>query len=101
VTAVRARHEVATLVAGFVLTFDGADASNRRRRHNKNLSARKGSRAGFGQCHGITLAIDVQRITIHLIEEQVAHRHRTQADGAVGPGHHQRASCKTIFGKTA
>jgi hypothetical protein len=88
----RARHEVATLVAGLVLALDGRCPGDRRRRHDEDLAPREGARARFGQRDRIAFALDVQRIAIHLVEEQIAHRHRAQADRAVGPGHHQHAA---------
>ena len=96
VPAVRTRHEVAPLVGGFVFPFDGADAGNRRRRHNEDLAPGKCPGTGLGQRHRIALAIDVDRITIDLVEEEIPHRHRTQADRAVRASHHQHATAKLL-----
>ena len=38
-----------------------------------------------GQRHRIAFAIGIARITIHLIEKQVAHRHRAQATAELAP----------------
>jgi hypothetical protein len=89
---VRARHEVAALVAGLVLALDGRGARDRRRRHDEDLAPGKGARARLGQRDRIAFALDVQRVAVDLVEEQVAHRHRAQADRAVRAGHHQHAT---------
>jgi len=90
--AMRARHKEAPLVRCLVLPLDGADAGNRRRRHDENLPSRKSPGAGLRQCHGIALTIDVDGITIDLVEEEIAYRHRAQADRAVSTCHHQHAA---------
>ena len=71
----RTGNEVAALVAGFVFALDGTDASNRWRRYDKNLPARKGAGAGLGQGHRAALTINIDRIAIDLVEEQVTHWH--------------------------
>ena len=92
VVAVWAWHEVAALVAGLVLALDGRGARNRRRRHDEDLAPGKGACARLGQRDRIAFTLDVQRIPVNLVEEQVAHRHRAQAYRAVRPGHHQHAA---------
>ena len=87
-------NEVAALVAGFVFALDGTDASNRWRRYDENLPARKCAGAGLGQGHRAPLTINVDRIPIDLVEKEVTHRHRAQTHGAVGPGHHQDTAAK-------
>ncbi len=44
------------------------------------------SRARFGQRHRIAFAFDIAWIGIHLVEEEPARRHRSEADGAVRAG---------------
>ena len=91
-TTVRAGHEVAPLIACVVLPLDGARPRDGRGGHDEDLAAREGARARFRQRDRIAFAFDVQRIPIHLVQKQVAHRHRAQAHRAVGTGHHQHAT---------
>ena len=75
VRAVRTRHEVPALVARVVLALDGARARDRRRRDDEDLAARESARARLGQRDCVAFALDVQWVAVHLVEEQVAHRH--------------------------
>ena len=91
--AVRARHEVAPLVGGLVLPLDPRQPLDRRRRGEEHLAPPgEGARPRFGQRHRIALVVGRRRIGVDLVEEQVAHRHRAQADGRVGAGQHQDAA---------
>ena len=66
-----ARHEVAALVAGLVLALDG-DGPEIVGVETMKILRRGGSGARPGQRDRVAFALDVQRITIDLVEEQVA-----------------------------
>ena len=91
--AVRARHEVPPLVGGLVFPLDPRQPLDRRRRGEEHLAPPgEGARPRFGQRHRIALVVGRRRIGVDLVEEQVAHRHRAQADGGVRSRHHQDAA---------
>ena len=94
--AVRAGHEVAALIGGRVLALDRARPGDGRGGDDEELFPGEGAGPGLGQGDGIALALDVQRVAVHLVEEQVAHRHRAQADRRVGAGHHQHPALELL-----
>src|SRR3546814_6569594 len=83
VVAMRARHEVAALVRRFELVLHCTGPGNRWGRDDQDLAPGKGAGARFGQRDRVAFTFHIQRVAIHLIEEQVAHRHGTQAHRAV------------------
>ena len=88
--AMRARHEVAPLVGGLVLALDAREAVDRRGRGEEDLRPpREGARARLGERDRIAFLVGRRRIGIDLVEEEIARRHRAQADRAVGAGHDQ------------
>ena len=87
--AVRARHEVAALVALLVLPLDPRQALGLRGRDQEDLAALEGGRPSLGQQDRIALALDVAGVAVDLVEEQIARRHGAQAHGAVGAGQDQ------------
>ena len=84
--AVRARDVEAAAVAGQVARFDAAEVLGGGRAGQQALAAGEGGLAGFGQLDRVALAVDVHRVAVDLVQEQVAHRHAAQARGAVGAG---------------
>ncbi len=96
VIAMRTRQEIPALVGRLVLALDAAGAGDGRRRDDEDLAPGEGARARLGQRDCIALPFDVERIAIHFVEEQVAHRHRAQADRAVRAGHHQYAAAELL-----
>jgi hypothetical protein len=79
--AARARHPVTPLVALAEGRLDAAQAGDQGRRYQEHLAPRERARAREGQVDRIAFAVDVARIGVDLIEEQIAHGHRAQAHG--------------------
>jgi len=96
VRAVRARHEEPALIRRIELPLDRAGPGNRRRRDDQDLAPGKGAGTRLGQRNRIAFTLDIERIAIHLIQEQVTHRHRAQTDRAVGAGHHQHPAMELL-----
>ena len=95
--AMRARHEVSSLIRGLILTFDARQALDGRRRDQKQLLAmteRGCTRLGKG--NGITFAVHVTRIGVNLVKEDVACRHRSEPRGTVGARQHQLPTGKAF-----
>jgi hypothetical protein len=90
--AVRAGHEVPPLVALPVLALDPRQALGLGRRDEQYLAALEGGGPPLGKQDRIALALDVARIAVDLVQEQVAGRHRAQPHGAVGAGQDQHAA---------
>ena len=89
----RAGDEVAPLVGGLVLPLDPRRALDRRGRDQEHLAPPgEGPGPGLGQRHRVALLVGGRRIGVDLVEEQIAGRHRAQADGRVGAGQHQDAA---------
>ncbi len=70
---------------------------NRRRGTEQNLGApRECARARLGQRDRIAFLVGRRRISVDLVEKQVARRHRAQADRAVGAGDDQQTRRKLL-----
>jgi hypothetical protein len=95
VAAVRARHEVQALVGGLVRAVDAA-ADDRRRRALEDLLAREGVGALLGELLRVALAVDVGRILLDLVEEQVADRARLELGRGVRAGEEQHAAVELL-----
>ena len=75
------RHEVAPLVGGLVLALDPREAVDRRGRGEEHLAPlREGQRPRLGERDRIAFLVGRGRIGVDLVEEEVARRHRAQAD---------------------
>ena len=82
--AMRAGHEIPPLIGCFVLAFDPRQTVNGRRRAEQDLGApRECARPCLGERNRIAFLVGRGRIGIDLVEEEVARRHRAQADRAV------------------
>ena len=92
--AARARNPVVALVAVFKARFDPAATGDLRSGDHEHFSPRESTRSGERQVHWVSFTINIPWISIHLVEEQIAGRHRTQAHRAVGASHDQDAAGK-------
>ena len=90
--AVRAGHFVVALVRAEKGGFDAAHVLCRRRARAQALAAGECRLAGFGEAARVAFAVDVEGVAVDLVEEEIAHRHRAQAGGAVGTGEGHEAA---------
>jgi hypothetical protein len=73
--AMRTRHEIPALIARLVLPLNPRQALGLRRRDQQDLAPLEGGRAPLREQDRIALALDIARIAVDLVEEQVARRH--------------------------
>jgi hypothetical protein len=95
-TAVRARHEIPSLVARIVFSLNPRQALCLRRRDQQDLAPLKGRGSALGEQDRIAFALDIAGIPVDLVEEQVPRRHRTQADRAIGAGEDQHPTLELL-----
>ena len=95
--AMRAGDEETALVGRLVLALDPRQAMNRRRRPQQDLGPpRECAGSGLGQRDRVAFLVGRRRISVDLVQKQVARRHRAQADRAVGAGDHQQTRRKLL-----
>ena len=74
-------HKVTALITALILRLDTAEVLDGRRTGQQDLPPRERRRSFLGQADRIALAVNVQREGVHLIEEDVAARRRSQPRG--------------------
>ena len=94
--AVRARHHEVALVRLLKLPLDARSTGDGRGRHNQYLAPGKRAGSCLGQRDGITLTFYVTGVTVHLIQEEVTHRHGAQAHRTVGPCEDQHPTSELL-----
>src|ERR1035441_1072381 len=96
--AMGAWHLIVALVAIFERRLNATRSGNLRGGDHKDFPPRDGSRSGQRDVARVTFPIHVSWISIHLVKEQIARRHRAQSDRTVGSRHDENAAWK-LFGE--